>query len=189
MKREHYKPYAVVDGVQYFVDPLGSIFSEHLDQDNKVGGTDFNNRHAQDLWRTTLASGRCLDYGCGRGELVKALREQGFDANGYDPYSEDFSDHPRGLYDTIFMVEVIEHTSEPYAELDHIVSLLAPGGKLIVETSFSNWVDVNHPYLDPKIGHSTVFSHLGLDVLMYLKGCVPGKHINQNVRIYHPFET
>ena len=85
------------------------------------------------------------------------------------------------------MVEVIEHTNAPYLELDDVRSMVAPGGKVIIETSFSNWVDESHPYLNPEIGHSTIFSHFGLDALMATKGFVAGQHVNRNVRIYHPF--
>lgn len=187
MKQEHVRPYATIQGVQYFLDPFGTIFSGPLDQANKVGGTDFNNRHAQDEWRSTLAQGRCLDFGCGKGELVKTLKDKGFLAEGYDPYAEEYAEEPTGPFDTIFLVEVIEHTHAPYSELDLIRKLVDPGGKVVIETSFSDWVDKNHPYLNPEIGHSTIFSHKGLDVLMGLKGFVPGEHINRNVRIYHPF--
>jgi hypothetical protein len=61
---------------------------------------------------------------------------------------------------------------------------LKPGGKVMIETSFSDWLTEADSYIDPRIGHSTIFSHAGLDFLMKKHGFKVGKHINQNVRIY-----
>jgi SAM-dependent methyltransferase len=187
MQRDHTKPYTIVGGVQYYTDPYGSIFCEPLEQDNKVGGTDNNDRQSQNKWRTTLAEGRCLDYGCGNGQLVDTLRGAGFDTSGFDPYNPEFGVDVEGKFDTIFMVETLEHTAAPYDEIDEIRGLLVPNGKVVIETSFSDWVDMDHPYLNPAIGHSTIFSHFGLDCLMASKGFECGPHINQNVRVYRKF--
>lgn len=180
------KPYAIVDGVQYYTDPSGSVFcGDPLDQSGMVGGT--GDRTSADAWRASIGSGRCLDYGCGAGNLVRSLRAAGLEAEGYDPFSTEFSKKPGGLFNTVYMIEVIEHTASPYSELGEIREMMVEGGRLIVETSFSNWVVVGDPYLNPKIGHSTIFSHLGLDVLMVSKGFSPAQHINRNVRIFTKF--
>jgi 2-polyprenyl-3-methyl-5-hydroxy-6-metoxy-1,4-benzoquinol methylase len=178
------KPFAKIDGTQYFIDNTGTVFCEQLDQSGMVGGT--GDRTAQDDWRASLAKGRTLDYGCGNGNLVKAI---GIGAFGYDPYSSEewARSKPWGKFDTAFMVEVIEHTTSPFAEIDEIRELLVPGGRLIIETSFSDWVKEGHPYLNPRIGHSTIFSHLGLDTLMLMRGFTPSDHINRNVRVYTRF--
>ncbi len=180
-----FKTYANIDGTQYHEDELGNIFCEALPQDGMVGGT--GDRSPSDLERVKLAAGRVLDYGCGQGHLVALLREHGFDAHGYDPYNPEFQAAPEGPFDTVFMVEVIEHTSDPYPELDAINEALVEGGKLIVESSFSNWVREGHPYLDPKIGHCSIFSHRGLSSLMEEKGFRAGEHVNRNVRVYHKY--
>ena len=153
-----------------------------------VGGT--GDRTAQDDWRAGLATGRTLDYGCGNGNLVKALlKKLGGGVFGYDPYSDQewARAKPWGQFDTAFMVEVIEHTTSPFAEIDDIHGLLVPGGKLIIEASFADWVKEGHPYLNPAIGHSTIFSHHGLDALMQVRGFSVGDHVNRNVRVYKKF--
>ena len=62
------------------------------------------------------------------------------------------------------------------------------GGIVMVETSF---IDVaneeNIPledffYIAPQAGHSTIFSHHGLDLLFTLKGFAPIQHWNRHVR-------
>jgi len=82
------------------------------------------------------------------------------------------------------MTEVIEHLSEPYKELDDIWEYLKPGGTLLIETSFVDWMTVEDEYFDPELGHSTIFSHKGLDELMLSKGFEIGQHINRNVRVF-----
>jgi 2-polyprenyl-3-methyl-5-hydroxy-6-metoxy-1,4-benzoquinol methylase len=45
------------------------------------------------LKRAGLESGKTLlDYGCGNGHFVRYAREQGVQAEGYDPYSQEFRD-------------------------------------------------------------------------------------------------
>jgi hypothetical protein len=82
------------------------------------------------------------------------------------------------------MVEVIEHLSSPFSELDHVYSKLKKGGKVYIETSFSDWLTKEDSYIEPSVGHCTIFSHKGLDYLMQAKGFKVGEHINQNVRVY-----
>jgi len=174
----------VVKGQKYYRDETGSLFSGCLDQSNMVGGT--GNREAHHEFRADVIGNQSvLDYGCGRGDFVKFLRDRGIRADGYDPYSEDYNTLITGeTYDVVTMIEVIEHTCDPYPELDEILCLLKPGGILFVETSFSNWVTPDHPYLNPEIGHSTIFSHAGLDALMIKKGYEVGNHVNDNVRFF-----
>jgi len=163
-----------------------------------------------------------LDYGCGSGMLVHYLRSNGVEAWGYDKYAKDIHKEPPGLqamarvplseyvryntdivfdaigfpenrFDVITMIEVIEHTSEPFNELDLIFRMLKPGGVVMIETSFTDWMDIEtDPYINPSLGHSTIFSHKGLDMVMAAKGFEAYGHINRNVRVYQkpepPFE-
>jgi SAM-dependent methyltransferase len=174
-----------VDGYTYWRDNSGSLYGESIDQSGMVGGS--GDRTEANGFRCGLVpkGKRVLDYGCGRGELVKAFQERGYDAEGYDPYSEKYGEMPSGLFDYAFMVEVIEHTTAPFRELSVVRELLHPGGILLIETSFSDWVGEGHPYANPRIGHQTIFSHLGLDFLMLAKGFAPfTPHLNQNIRAY-----
>lgn len=189
--------------MDYFVDPLGTITSyEPLSQIGKVGGTDHNNRQSQNPFRGNviteqhaLATGdlafknkpTLIDYGCGKGEFVKYMKTRLDTVAGYDPFAQEFSNIPGFKADVVSMVEVIEHTFHPYDELDEVRDMLKPNGLLFVETSFSDWVTVGHPYIDPEIGHSTIFSHKGMDATMADKGFELYSIINRNIRIYRKF--
>jgi tetratricopeptide (TPR) repeat protein len=55
---------------------------------------------------------RILDYGGGTGLLATRLREQGFLAETYDPFSE-FNELPAGRFDLVTCFEVMEHVPWP----------------------------------------------------------------------------
>jgi ubiquinone/menaquinone biosynthesis C-methylase UbiE len=92
--------------------------------------------------------GRLLDVGCGRGELLWAARESGWDAEGVDPSSANLRwsrEHlgvegrlgtledarfPGGAFDAATMGGVIEHLYEPLTTLRELNRVLKPGGLL-----------------------------------------------------------
>jgi hypothetical protein len=185
-------PYCVKEGVQYYqcVDTKSIFTPTTLNQANMVGGTGEMQRNSeQNAMRISRIKGlisnpAVLDYGCGNGLLLKDMQYAGLLAEGYDPYSEIYGTKPKHQFDVVAMIEVIEHTAYPFTELDQIFFLLKPGGVLYIETSFSNWVDTKHPYLNPLIGHCTVFSHAGLDAVTRKKGFQRMTPIDGNTRLY-----
>lgn len=199
-------------GITYQQLPNGTITCGPLDQSNKLGGTNEEERNQVhnptrlQRIRQFHPRPRVLDFGCGSGLLVRYLRKNGVEAAGYDRYgAAKESDRPQYVsydgalltkesFDIVTMIEVIEHTDAPYKELDIIFDILKPGGVLMVETSFTNWMDLaTDPYINPAIGHSTIFSHEGLDEVMAEKGFEVYGHINRNVRVYQkpdkPFDN
>lgn len=78
-----------------------------------------------------------LDFGCGKGHLVKFLRQSGYrDVSGFDVYSEKFSD-PACLsrtYHGVIAQDVIEHVADPRETLRRLVELLNPGAMLCIGT-------------------------------------------------------
>jgi SAM-dependent methyltransferase len=82
-------------------------------------------------------SDRILDYGCGGGAFVQALKEMGYkNTVGYDPYVPAYAD-PGILedgYDAIATWDVIEHLEEPRHFIGSLVRLLRPGGVLVIGT-------------------------------------------------------
>ncbi len=187
------------DGVTYRQLPNGTITAGPLPQDGMLGGTgeqdrnEVHNPARLHRIKEFHPNPKVLDYGCGTGKLVEFLRANGIDAEGYDKYIETSTSYlfngdlsfSRREYDVVTMIEVVEHTAAPYLELEMAFWVLKPGGILMVETSFTNWMDLaTDPYVNPRIGHSTIFSHAGLDELMKEKGFEVYGHINRNVRVY-----
>lgn len=183
--------FLIKNGVKYFKKPDGTIVSAQLPQEGKIGGQDEINRNSLHnptrLARIlTLNSIKVADFGAGNGLFVKYLISNGIDAIGYDKYNPLMSEPlENNKYDLITAIEVLEHTSEPYSEIDEIFNALKPGCILMVEMSFIDWMNEDDPYINPELGHSTIFSHKGLDNLMISKGFEIGNHINKNVRIYN----
>jgi len=194
-------------GVTYRQDEKGTLTCGQLEQAGKLGGSGEEERNQVhnptrlERIKQLHQHPKVLDFGCGSGLFVDFLRANGIEAEGYDKYLSRpgrwtfngelaFSkDH----YDIVTMVEVAEHTSPPFLELMDIFHVLKPGGILMIETSFTDWMDLEtDPYIDPSLGHSTIFSHRGLDDLMAEKGFQVYGHINRNVRVYKkpepPFE-
>lgn len=179
----------------------GTLFSDPLENSGMVGGMNEVPRNVeQNTGRIerlkTLCGGNLkdvnvLDFGCGTGYLIKDLRDGGFEAEGYDAYNEQFSRLPeKNKFQLCTIVECIEHLSKPFAELDCIYRSLIPGAVVYVETSFTDVAEQEgipldlFSYVEPSVGHSTIFSWHGLDVLMLRKGFVPTQHINRHVRLF-----
>jgi SAM-dependent methyltransferase len=184
--------YCQKDGIDYYrCRETQTLFTpEVLDQSEKVGGeaeserNSVHNEARANRIKNIDLNATVLDFGCGHGYFVQFLRNSGINADGYDPYSDSFSKMPSGLFDIVTMIEVIEHLQYPYQEIQLIASKLKSEGILYIETSFSDWVDKNHPYLNPKLGHTTIFSHKGLDVLLAKYRFEPMQHLSRNVRLY-----
>jgi O-antigen chain-terminating methyltransferase len=117
-------------------------------------------------------TGTVLDLGCGRGEFLELLRDEGIDATGVDNNGqmvdicldkglrcekgdllEKLAERPDGSLGGLFSSQVIEHLPPDY--LKRLVELgrrkLAPGGTLVFETinPLSVFALVQVYYLDP----------------------------------------
>ncbi len=108
---------------------------------------------------------RFLDFGCGSGELVRAMAVRGYEAHGFEPgvdygsfgqdkLAEDAGganairvgswrdmDYPANSFDAISCLHVLEHLNDPMAALEKIHDWLADGGVLYLETpNMQNYV-------------------------------------------------
>ena len=179
-------------GYDYYRDNLGNLYCGKINQADMVGGgfevernnpEDNNTRIQRIKALTAKTNPKVLDFGCGNGLLVKDMLAAGVEAEGYDEFNPEFKNIGFG-YDAVTMVEVIEHLYEPFDELWLIRDVLNARGVVMIETSFTDWLKDDAPYIEPKVGHGMIFSHAGLDHLMVSKGFRVGNHINDNVRIY-----
>lgn len=184
------RPAGQKQGIDYFYDDYGTCFCEPLDQSNMVGGGHEEGRNTiENPQRLERVKGLhpaplVLDYGCGHGLFVDFLLQNGINAIGYDKFT-DRNILPPGLkFNIVTMIEVIEHLQEPFAEIESIYDMLIPGGKVMIETSFTDWLNFEADYINPAAGHNTVWSHAGLTAMMKSKGFSEGTHFNRNVRIY-----
>jgi len=90
---------------------------------------------------------KVLDYGCGKGVLVRFLREQGYDAEGWDRYAEGWNDDSvlARTYDCIVSQDVIEHVDSPHALLDQLHGMTNPGGIVSIGTPDAAALDLKEP--------------------------------------------
>lgn len=93
---------------------------------------------------------RMLDVGCGTGHLMYRHEDLGWKTWGVEMSAQaaeaarqaglrvitgqvESADLPRGYFDLIVMMHVLEHVEDPVVVLGHIRPLLAPGGQVLIE--------------------------------------------------------
>jgi 2-polyprenyl-3-methyl-5-hydroxy-6-metoxy-1,4-benzoquinol methylase len=101
----------------------------------------------QEALRDLKGHSRVLEVGCGKGEFIARLLEAGCDkAKGIDlnpraveaatqkqlPVSNRRLEDVTGQYDAVCAFQVLEHVPDPMPFLQNMVSLLRPGGRLIL---------------------------------------------------------
>lgn len=196
---KHIAPYRLSKkSVEYYqCTSCKTLFCDALDNSNMVGGEweeGRNLKHKTERIERIITLmgiyGSVLDFGCGHAMMVHDCREAGIACDGYDKYNPKYNFLKDEKYNLASMIEVIEHLSYPFDELNVIFDKLADNGIVYVETSFVDVAEEENIsledffYIAPENGHCTIFSHKGLDLLMQSKGFISKKHINRNVRIF-----
>jgi 2-polyprenyl-3-methyl-5-hydroxy-6-metoxy-1,4-benzoquinol methylase len=112
----------------------------------------FGDKLARDAERLLGRQGKFFDVGCGRGEVVLAAGERGWDAEGCD-LSETFVryacevngvkahaakleeiGYPDASFDVVTLVEVIEHLYNPSDTVKELSRVIRPGGLVYIST-------------------------------------------------------
>ncbi len=94
-----------------------------------------------------ITQGKALDFGSGPGPvLYELLKQNGYDANHYDPFFHPDECALKTRYDLITSTEVFEHLSDVLSTVETLLSALKPGGYLAVMTSFRP--EKNHDFLN-----------------------------------------
>ena len=94
-----------------------------------------------------------LDYGSGTAPVIsKQLKDQGYQVKLYDPFFHPSQDYLNYRYDYIFSCEVFEHFHEPKQEIEKLLEILKPSGRLYIMThlydlsiDFEHWYYRNDP--------------------------------------------
>lgn len=117
-------------------------FENHEIEEKKNGSL----KLMEDFEKHLGKKGKFLDVGCGRGELVWAAKESGWEVEGIDP-SKDFiefgrknlgvdtkvgtleeANFPSNHFDAIALGGIIEHLYNPKEVLDEVNRILKPNG-------------------------------------------------------------
>ena len=135
--------------------------------------------------------GRLLEIGCGSGQMLRDMRERGWDVTGIDvdPVavtlarshgldvregslpSQSFEENS---FDIVTMSHVIEHLHDPRAILSGCLRILRPGGRLVLVTPNTGALSLrlfgpNWMHLDPP-RHLHLFNRKGLTRLVGAAG-------------------
>lgn len=130
----------------YALDP-DEYFKQH-NSELKLDGALQGVRHAESL---VGKRGRLLDIGAGRGEMLAAARQAGWEAVGIEP-SDSFAAHAEKnsgaevrrepiehcgfaseSFDAVILSGVLEHLYNPDETIQEIARVLRPGGALFVD--------------------------------------------------------
>lgn len=117
---------------------------------------------------------KVLDFGCGTGAFLKMIKPFVVEAIGIDRLTKtQLADVAAESIDAAVMVEVLEHLNEPRKIIAELCQKLKPAGILYIETGTveSMKCPETDSYINPRIGHSTIYSLPGLIKLCELSKC------------------
>jgi SAM-dependent methyltransferase len=126
------------------------------------------------LWAGGRPGLSALDYGCGHGHSVKALRELGIDAAGTDIGAPEVEN----LYpleaapkaDIVTACEVVEHFTDPVGSFKHVAQLARHS--FAFQTAYYDPERCGRDwwYLGPANGHVSLYSVKALELLAEMVG-------------------
>jgi len=112
-----------------------------------------------------------LDFGAGGnpGDTGLALIDRGFNVSSFDPHISGVNDYPKGKFDFVYLIEVIEHCHNVDEVAAWISKHLARDGIVHIQTllhGFPTAADVlSSWYIAPRNGHISIFTLQALTLL------------------------
>jgi len=153
------RPFLLPSGNPYEGLSPGEYFRGHDPQSKKRAGASLARRAHGFLGR----KGRLLEIGCGRGELLRGAREEGWTVAGVEmtawatpepglPIEIAALADARSLerhYDVIVLAAILEHVYEPAGALRRVRDALAPGGLVYIDVpnECSLWARAGNAYM------------------------------------------
>jgi 2-polyprenyl-3-methyl-5-hydroxy-6-metoxy-1,4-benzoquinol methylase len=146
------------------------------------------------LNKLSLPPGRLLDVGSGLGHFLNHARNSGWTVEGieprvdaskhtYDQYGikvhtdefEIWADSQRRCYDVITLWDVLEHVHDPFVCLEKCVSLLQPGGLLVLSVPNASGLLAR---LFKGRWRYVMETHLSYFTMRYLHGWIVKHHLD-----------
>ena len=137
------------------------------------GAHRYNRALAALLASVPISGGRVLDFGAGSGEFARRLREMGADVVCIEPdavmcerlIGEGFVafrtlEEVTDSFDSVVMMNVLEHVEDDGALLTQLAQRMAPEGRLFV---FVPALQILYSKFDALIGHFRRYSHDSLE--------------------------
>jgi SAM-dependent methyltransferase len=117
-------------------------YDTHNNDPNNVGYRTFLSKLGSPMIKQLPPGSSGLDFGSGPGPTLSLLfEEEGFEMAIYDPFYAPDKTVLKNTYDFITLTEVIEHLHTPLQEIEGLLGLLKPGGRLGVMTTFMTTLD------------------------------------------------
>ncbi|WP_237603472.1 class I SAM-dependent methyltransferase [Aequorivita vitellina] len=146
---------AYVKDKKYYLSPEEekARYLTHENNLDDAGYKKFTSPITEAILKNQNAEQLGLDYGCGTGPVIsKQLRDKKFQVNLYDPFFRVNTSYLNHCYDYIFSCEVFEHFHKPKEEIEKLLGILKPGGRLYImthiynsEIDFEGWYYRNDP--------------------------------------------
>jgi 2-polyprenyl-3-methyl-5-hydroxy-6-metoxy-1,4-benzoquinol methylase len=108
---------------------------------------DYVSEIAKSLGINDLKGLRILDYGAGRGAMIKVLLDSGADVYGVEPFGfellrengykafRSLNELPEGIqFDGVISIDVIEHVNNPWDDYEKLKGILHENGWLYIST-------------------------------------------------------
>ncbi|WP_251358152.1 class I SAM-dependent methyltransferase [Kangiella sp. TOML190] len=157
-----------------------AIYDLHQNDADDLGYRRFLNKLVEPLAQRLAPDAEGLDFGCGPGPTLSTMfAELGFIVEDYDPLYFDKPELLQQQYDFICATEVIEHLHDPHNQLNLLLKMLKPKGKLGIMTkrvidqqAFARWHyknDMTHIAFYSKTTFEYICKHLYKDAELKLE--------------------